>query len=221
MRSRSALLLTLALLAAGCDAVTGPGGPVTRISWGSSFGECVGYCRKQLDVTPTQLKVTEESWDQPPLVSSAPPGERTWTDLQASFAGSGFQGLQATYGCPDCADGGAEWVEVEWGTASKRVTFEFGHSPPPLAAAVTALRRILDEQFTATPFVSLHARPGAGGGGVRTDTLGGDGAYHMTRDTLHRTLLDLYPGVQYIAINNSIAVISGDTLYHAPWIFVR
>ena len=165
MRSRSALLLSLALLAAGCGDVVGLGGPVTRISRGTSFGMCVGYCRSQFDVTPALLKLTQLSWDPhvPPVVASRPSSAQTWTDLQATFDGSGFQGLRTMYGCPDCADGGAEWVEVETGRATKRVTFEYGHSPAPLTAAVTALRGILDRQFTAIPDVSLEAGPGMGG----------------------------------------------------------
>ena len=60
-----------------------------------------------------------------------------------------------------------------------------------------------------------------GGGSVRTDTLGGDGTYRVTPDAPGRTLLDLYPGKVYIANINAMAVISGDTLDHAPWVFVR
>jgi hypothetical protein len=36
-----------------------------------------------------------------------------------------FRELEGVHGCPDCADGGAEWIQVE--TADPmRVTFEYG-----------------------------------------------------------------------------------------------
>jgi hypothetical protein len=33
--------------------------------------------------------------------------------------------LEGVHGCPDCADGGAEWIQIE-GADSVRVTFEYG-----------------------------------------------------------------------------------------------
>ena len=167
MRSRvGPVLLVLALATASCDSVVGLGGSVTRISRGTSFGECIGYCRTQLDVTPTQVTVTQLSWDphSPPLVSNGPSSGQTWTELTGAFAGSGFQGLQATYGCPDCADGGAEWVEVEFDDgASKRVTFEYGHAPQALQPAVDELRRIFGSIFGEQPFGSLAPSTAAAG----------------------------------------------------------
>ncbi|CAF4619589.1 unnamed protein product, partial [Rotaria socialis] len=34
--------------------------------------------------------------------------------------------LDDCIGWPDCAGGGAEWIEVNWSTKSKLVTFEYG-----------------------------------------------------------------------------------------------
>ncbi|CAF4279798.1 unnamed protein product, partial [Rotaria sordida] len=33
--------------------------------------------------------------------------------------------LDDRIGCPGCADGGIEWIEVNWSKESKRVTFEY------------------------------------------------------------------------------------------------
>ena len=52
-------------------------------------------------------------------------------DMQA------LQALPNVLGCPDCADGGAEWIEVEIGNTLKRVTFEYG-------AAIPSIQPLLD-----------------------------------------------------------------------------
>lgn len=52
-----------------------------------------------------------------------------------------FKKLKSTYGCPDCADGGAEWVEIKVGMNTKRVTFEYGNPPEEL--------KVLNEQLRA------------------------------------------------------------------------
>ena len=51
--------------------------------------------------------------------------------------------LEGVHGCPDCADGGAEWIEIDTGSGPIRVTFEFGDTLPgigPLQAEIRALR---------------------------------------------------------------------------------
>jgi hypothetical protein len=57
-----------------------------------------------------------------------------------------FKELQATYGCPDCADGGAESITYQNGAVSKTVVFEFGNPPDelrPLADTLRAIRRTM------------------------------------------------------------------------------
>ena len=93
----------------------------------------------------TNLQLTKTSWDptrNPPVVQ-----EQTFTDADRrrvlSHVDTGKVGrLQDTYGCPDCADGGAEWVEVETATLKKKVTFEHNKPPAELEAVVTELRAL-------------------------------------------------------------------------------
>lgn len=52
-----------------------------------------------------------------------------------------FFKLSETIGCPDCADGGAEWVEVEYVSGKKhRVTFEYMKEPDELKDYLIGLR---------------------------------------------------------------------------------
>ena len=49
-------------------------------------------------------------------------------------------------GCPDCADGGAEWLELGFEDRVKRVTFEYMNEPEQLGDIIPELR-ILMESF--------------------------------------------------------------------------
>ncbi len=151
MRWRMIALLVVAVAGAACDALVGSQDRVTEIGWGSSFGMCTGYCQQDLVVTPTEVRLTQTSWTPqqfPQLVSTLPlTGQSSWPILRAALDSSGFLGLQHTYGCPDCTDGGAEWVEVAYGGLRRRVTFEYGNTPQPLAVTVTYLRAIHDTFF--------------------------------------------------------------------------
>ena len=46
------------------------------------------------------------------------------------------------YGCPDCADGGSEWVEITHEGITKRVTFEAYNSIPENNELVIQLREL-------------------------------------------------------------------------------
>ena len=144
MRSAHVVLLLQATLLAACEPVAGPAADARQISWGSSFNMCVGYCRQELQVTPTEVRLVESSWNTaqlPTRVSTRPFTRPAWDSLVAAVDDSGIDGLAETYGCPDCADGGAEWVAVD-GPHRKRVTFEYNRSPLQLQPVVAQLRSI-------------------------------------------------------------------------------
>ena len=48
-------------------------------------------------------------------------------------------------GCPDCADGGAEWIEITSGETSHKVTFEYNKSPDVFKSYIEILRSKLEE----------------------------------------------------------------------------
>jgi hypothetical protein len=48
-------------------------------------------------------------------------------------------------GCPDCADGGAEWIQVDWIDESKRVTFENGRMVEGIEKLIEKLRQMREE----------------------------------------------------------------------------
>lgn len=48
--------------------------------------------------------------------------------------------LDSIYGCPDCADGGAEWIEIQDDQQIKKVTFEYGDTLAPIENLMLELR---------------------------------------------------------------------------------
>ena len=142
------VLLSLALVTlAGCSAF-GPDGPPTSdssaelpaLGWGSSFGMCVGYCDARLVVTPTgTATLTEIGTRQPDLAPRVRSRVLTAEESARLAAASAAATVRtATLGCPDCADGGAEYVE----RGGARVTFEFGGDAGTAAPLAEALRSI-------------------------------------------------------------------------------
>ncbi|CAF4281322.1 unnamed protein product, partial [Rotaria sordida] len=105
---------------------------IRSISSGTSFGECIGYCSQSINITsvPLRLNALKESHgDQikyPTLRREFCFNFVDWQQLIALLDLEKFKMLDEIQGCPDCADGGAEWIEVNWSKGSKRVTFEYG-----------------------------------------------------------------------------------------------
>jgi hypothetical protein len=53
-----------------------------------------------------------------------------------------FFKLNEIYGCPDCADGGTEWIEIITADKkTKKVTFEFGKNVPEIEKLINLLRK--------------------------------------------------------------------------------
>ena len=123
MNTKFLLLIFGIATSFGCDSdAVNP--QLDRIEYGTSFGFCVGYCTQVLEVSPTQINkrlIPQVNEDLP---------QKNCTDSFASFESllekidlEAFSELDETIGCPDCADGGAEWIEITTRDANKRVVF--------------------------------------------------------------------------------------------------
>lgn len=120
--------------------------PVLVIRGGSSFGECAGYCWNEIQINPEQTRLIRK-FQLPAVGPSAPDrlyqrltDPADWNGLVALVEFDELQTLESVYGCPDCADGGAEWIEVETATGKKKITFEFGSSVAGAEALIEAVR---------------------------------------------------------------------------------
>lgn len=130
MRNLAAAGLALTFAACGGEGNQIEGlvdGQALEITSGTSFGMCAGYCVTELRIVSGSIELTEESWrmELPARTRTLPLERRTWERLRALADAAGFRELVGVHGCPDCADGGAEWIEI--GTAEPlRITFEYG-----------------------------------------------------------------------------------------------
>lgn len=121
---------------------------VAEISYGTSFGMCTGYCSNNLLIDNLQITFSKSKHGSAPDTKTC---TNTITQvekdaLKALLSESKITTLPNVIGCPDCADGGAEWVAVKADGKLYKVTFEYGRAPAELAAAVAKLRA-LKESF--------------------------------------------------------------------------
>lgn len=119
--------------AASDVAVAVVAGPLVEAGW--SFGECMGQCKGVVAFKGASLLLTVSNADgsvdhqaKGVLTTGAAADMET---LENALIG---QSLQTTYGCPDCADGGASWLTFSNGGSSDKHLYEFGKPPAALQA---------------------------------------------------------------------------------------
>lgn len=118
---------------------------VEEIGYGTSFGMCAGYCLNNIAIISSgEITFTKAS-------NGINPSKKTCTKsiedaevdaLKALVNADSFKKLPETIGCPDCADGGAEWISLKLEGKVKKVTYEYGKTPDELKALVQKLREI-------------------------------------------------------------------------------
>lgn len=121
--------------------VDGGDSPMSRLAGaGWSFGLCTRYCSADLTIDGTAL--TQSGRDREAETALyVNRGELTPTgreQIDVAVAALDGVALEATYGCPDCADGGAAYVSLDDGASVSRHDMEFG-SPPAVLKDVFEL----------------------------------------------------------------------------------
>lgn len=115
------------------------------IRTGTSFGMCAGYCQSDYTFNGTSVTLIQNGT----RTQAQSPAKTCQTNLSATDAealkalanSDAFSTKPTTLGCPDCADGGAEYIELQTGDRKHRVTFEFGKTIPGFEPLVDALRK--------------------------------------------------------------------------------
>lgn len=112
------------------------------IKYGTSFGMCIGFCRNEIAISQNSIELlrrkngTNESKTCTKSLSAEQRQQLiSKIDLPRFFI------LDERYGCPDCADGGAEWIEIEQDGKKHRVTFEYHREPEALKSYIEDLRQ--------------------------------------------------------------------------------
>jgi hypothetical protein len=118
---------------------------VAQVNYGTSFGMCVGYCKRDVSIDSMYTSYSCAGWTKEvePTLYKVQTTKSAWDSVKVLINNKAFFELPATIGCPDCADGGAEWVEVKLlnGTAHK-VVFEYYNEPQQLQSSIAKLRQI-------------------------------------------------------------------------------
>jgi len=100
-----------------------------QINSGTSYGECWGYCVFELALDNSNALFTASSWGSwydefLDLLLEDNLSQESWQQLVGLIDFEYFQSLDDVYGCPDCSDGGAEFIEILYDGVAKQVTFD-------------------------------------------------------------------------------------------------
>ncbi len=147
MRTDRFICLLALLFACQWDKSVGPypGDDQLEIRYGTSFGECICHCSKVLtlcDGIGTMTISAGAKTNCPEIHRTFTLSGKEWVELVQSIDSQALEALPNVIGCPDCADGGAEWVEVVSKSMSKRVTFEYGDTVDSIDELLSRLREI-------------------------------------------------------------------------------
>lgn len=118
---------------------------IISIVHGTSFGHCRGYCIRELVLRNGNAVFAKTSRDEaqfPTEKKDVAFSKAEWEKLLSEVKIDDFFKLNDTYGCPDCADGGAEFIEISTSKGTKRVTIEYRADQPELGKLLAALRKI-------------------------------------------------------------------------------
>jgi hypothetical protein len=115
---------------------------IISVLHGTNFGHCRGYCRKEVVFYPDQVDYFEVSVDSArnPVKVENFKNSAAWKSIVDKIDWNKFKDLKESYGCPDCADGGSEYIEIKTINGTKRVTIEFNKEMPDLEPLLTELR---------------------------------------------------------------------------------
>lgn len=123
---------------------------IVSIGYGTSFGECLGYCSRNLEITGTDIKFNASgqtvTGKLPDIFISDVISIEDWEELVNTIDVLIFRNMEEVIGCPDCADGGAEWIEITTDEISHKIVFEYNNEPEELKTYIEELRELL-EQF--------------------------------------------------------------------------
>ena len=136
---------------------------IEYVKYGTSFGECLGYCKNDITVKNFQIDFHKNGWDLngllPEISNSQNVDTRYVTELIELIDFDAFLKLDTIIGCPDCADGGAEWIEINSNGKSHKVVFEYRNEPHETKEYIGYLRTYLNTfQVDSNELVDFNER---------------------------------------------------------------
>jgi len=120
---------------------------IIQVKYGTSFGECIGYCNRDLSLNAGFVTYNRSGWVDTieTITFTDILGECSWNYFKKELPINSFLRLPSVVSCPDCADGGAEWIEIELANGVKhKVSFEYYNEPAVVKYYVVRLRDIMN-----------------------------------------------------------------------------
>jgi hypothetical protein len=142
MRKTCAIIASLLFLLSSCESEKElQFDAILNISYGTSFGMCMGYCKNDVVISEEKTLFTAQSFrdtsDNLSCEITTPSSD--WALLKEMAK------LPQTIGCPDCADGGATYVSVLFENGNEmRVSYEYGKPPKALEQIAQLLSKTLE-----------------------------------------------------------------------------
>lgn len=124
------------------------------IKSGTFFGMCSGYCKMEIEIIDRDIVFKASSWgnqNYPDTTIHGTISNQEWDSLIESVNMDTLMSLDDIIGCPDCADGGGEWIEITKSGTIKRVTFEYGKTVASIQNLIEKVR-IIRERFNCEMF---------------------------------------------------------------------
>ena len=121
---------------------------------GVSFGFCRGYCKSDIEIVNRGVVFIASSWSDPnypDIMLNDNISIQEWDSLIESVDMDILLSMEDIIGCPDCYDGGGEWIEIIKANTIKRVTFEYGSTVEPIQNLIEKVK-VIRERFYCEVF---------------------------------------------------------------------
>lgn len=118
---------------------------IIQVKYGTSFNMCIGYCERDMLVKSGQVYYNWSGLSDTlkAITCNENLDDDIWKSIKEGIDVESFFELPASIGCPDCADGGAEWIELELANGDRhKVIFEYHNEPKAVKGNITILRDI-------------------------------------------------------------------------------
>ncbi len=124
------------IIVSSCSVISFDNDAEYEVTSGHSFGFCLGPCTQTLNlnwqsrqaefvIRYSEFQDNSVSFREEVIPTTF--SDQVWDEmLEEVKSVDDFNSFEEVYGCPDCADGGAEWIEIIDRSGTHRVTFEFG-----------------------------------------------------------------------------------------------
>jgi hypothetical protein len=128
---------------------------IVKIKYGWSFNMSVGYSRQDVILSSGSVIFTKQGFSgtPPPVTCTSVLSDTEWNALKTGVDITTFFSVPAVIGCPDCSDGGSEWIEMELNHGEKhRSNWDYSDgAPAAIKDYVAYLRNLMRNYANACP----------------------------------------------------------------------